>query len=76
VPSIYSLDKGLGRFVGDIKNGKTEITGNQWARLSALGFDWETYDQKREREWMKLFAQYEQNQATITRKKIPSCMTG
>jgi len=69
VPSGYSLDRGLGRFVGDIKNGNNEITDDQRARLSALDFECETFDQKRERQWKEIFTQYKQNRFTLTKIK-------
>ena len=69
MPLSYSLDRNLGTFVGDIKNCKMEITLEQRARLSALGFDWEAPVQKNERLWVEMFAQYKENRSTMTYSK-------
>lgn len=49
VPSRYPADVPLGRYVEKIRGGK--YTPEQYERLVALGFDWESKDERIRRQW-------------------------
>lgn len=56
VPLRYPEDRALGLWVVSTRNNQgSRLTPNQKERLTLLGFDWETREEKDERRWNEMF---------------------
>eukprot|EP00545_Synedropsis_sp_CCMP1620_P003578 CAMPEP_0119008424 /NCGR_PEP_ID=MMETSP1176-20130426/3682_1 /TAXON_ID=265551 /ORGANISM="Synedropsis recta cf, Strain CCMP1620" /LENGTH=273 /DNA_ID=CAMNT_0006960751 /DNA_START=440 /DNA_END=1261 /DNA_ORIENTATION=+ len=65
VPYLYQGESpngeksSLGEWVKDIRRGHLKVTKQQRQQLSMIGFNWETYRNKREREWNQILQKLE-----------------
>jgi len=56
VPLRYKDDSALGFFVSNLRRGAKPVTEEQRHRITNIGFDWETLNEKQERQWQENFA--------------------
>ena len=72
VPLRYKDDRPLGQFVSKIRReGRAALTDDRRERLDKLGFDWETNDERLEREWDENFAKLKKYRSRFGHCRVP-----
>jgi len=56
VPTKFQKDRALGVWVEKVRRGCPPLSQQQRDRLTRLGFNWETLDQRNQREWNEKYA--------------------
>ena len=64
VPSRYPENPALGEWVKNVRRGRQKVQDDQRRLLSAVGFNWETRDDRFQREWLESLEKLKQYRLT------------